>query len=587
MRFSKSIQRALTLSTGLALTTSLLATQALAQDVSPEDEEESYEAIVVTGTRVTQGGAQDVKHFRSIALDELDAGGLPSPASFTVEGLLSEHDLTLPSKGKCEQLFCVSSHAMASTARATEHFVGIGFESGVDAEAYQAEPLSLIAVVDRSGSMSGHPIAKVKESLHAIVDQLRESDRLGIVIYGTTSLVHQEVIDVAGNEAELRRAIDSIGIDGSTSMEAGMKLGFKTAFAELDKARGKTRMMLFTDENPNTGNTSPEGFMAQAIDGSRKGVGLTTIGVAGHFDGALATKVSSVRGGNLFFVPYGESAKDLFAKEFANMVGEVAHDLVISIDPANGVKVGAIYGVPNTLIKDAGTGTVTITIGSAFLSSKGGGIFATLEGEAETAGLADITVAYTDAVSQKRESDTDYVIASRSPPPDGLVKAELLVDQYVTTSEALALWHEKRDAKGAAKALDDLSTRIAAAELDGMGEEITLVDGLRQKANRLAGLSGKRTLPSDLFGEWRVLRHKGVSDLSRGDYIEITDDGEFITERTRGRDKGDTIYQDFALNERQMHIEGSGLVFNYRVRGDKLRLTNRFEGTEIVMLRED
>ncbi|MEL6530471.1 MAG: VWA domain-containing protein, partial [Pseudomonadota bacterium] len=291
MKFSAKSRRALMLSACLSLAAAMSFGPAIAQDASPPEDEDDYNAIIVTGARVTQGGAQDVKHFRSIALDEFSDEGLPRASSFTAEGLLSEHDLILPSKRDCAQLFCVTTHAMPATRADDAHFVGIGFESGIDADAYRAEPLSLIALVDRSGSMSGAPIERVKEALHAIIDQMREGDRLGMVIYGSDTRVHQHVIDVAGNKQALHAAVDAIAINGATSMEAGMRLGFKTAFAELAHSRGKTRMMLFTDENPNVGDTSAEGFMAQAIDGSRKGVGLTTIGVGAHFDGALATKV--------------------------------------------------------------------------------------------------------------------------------------------------------------------------------------------------------------------------------------------------------------------------------------------------------
>jgi len=344
MKFSKTSRRALTMSACLSLAAPFSIAPAFAQDVDPPEEEEALDnndLVIVTASRIRQGGAQDVKHFRSIALDELEQLGLPSAASFTVEGLLGEHDLTLPTKDGCEQLFCVSTHAMASRRAEGEHFVGIGFESGIDADAYRAEPLSLIAVVDRSGSMSGPPITRVKEALHTIVGQMRDGDRLGIVIYGSDTRVHQQVIDIAGNREALRQSIDGIAINGSTYMEAGMKLGFQTAFEELPNSRGKTRLMLFTDENPNVGNTSAEGFMGQAIDGSRKGVGMTTIGVGAHFDGALATKVSSVRGGNLFFLPREGSAGELFSKEFENMVGEVAR---LGVDRAQRADLIAVGG---------------------------------------------------------------------------------------------------------------------------------------------------------------------------------------------------------------------------------------------------
>lgn len=585
MTFSISSRRALMVSACL----SLAAMPAFAQDETPpEDEYESQDTVIVTATRITQGGSQDVKHFRSISLDTLE-DKLPQAQSLTAEGLLSEHDLVLPSVGDCDQLFCIVPHAKASAWDANAQFLGIGFDSNVDAESYKAEPLSLIAVVDRSGSMGGAPIERVKEGLRAVVDQMREGDRLGIVIYGSETVVHQPVIDVAGNKGKLRRAIDAIEINGSTYMEAGMKLGFETAFAELPNSRGKTRLMLFTDENPNVGDTSAEGFMGQAINGSRKGVDMTTIGVGDHFRSDLAVKISSVRGGNMFFLPEEGSGSALFKREFENMVSAVAYDLVLSIDPADGVKVGAIYGVPGELIEDAGNGTVTVTIASAFLSNNGGGIFATLEGASSGGNpLADISVAYTDAVTEKRESDAKPVFAASGKPPANLAKAELLVDQFRSTRAALAAYHDDDDPARTAAILGQLSDRIAASGASGMGEEIKLIETLETRAAKLAGLiTGGRTEPYEVVGEWRVVRHAGVDDISRGDLVEINEYGEFVTERTRGRDKGDEIYQEFELNERQLRIKETELVFSYRVKGNRLFLKNAMDGTEIVMVRDD
>lgn len=70
----RSIVRLISLCTALLA----LAPPAFAQDLPPpEEEEQSDESIVVTGTRVRQGGAQDIHHFRSTAADV----GMPRPES--------------------------------------------------------------------------------------------------------------------------------------------------------------------------------------------------------------------------------------------------------------------------------------------------------------------------------------------------------------------------------------------------------------------------------------------------------------------------------------------------------------------------
>src|SRR5438128_4049256 len=88
-----------------------------AQDSPPPDDRQEQAAppeqsddmdVVVTGSMaVRQGGAQDIRHFRSVAADV----AMPRPESLTVEGLMGEHDLTLPGPS-CAQPFCLVGEAM-------------------------------------------------------------------------------------------------------------------------------------------------------------------------------------------------------------------------------------------------------------------------------------------------------------------------------------------------------------------------------------------------------------------------------------------------------------------------------------------
>jgi len=66
----------------------LLISAVAAAALEKKDEVNELEMVIVTGGFVRQGGAQDIKHFRSIAEDV----GMPRPESLTVEGLLGEHD---------------------------------------------------------------------------------------------------------------------------------------------------------------------------------------------------------------------------------------------------------------------------------------------------------------------------------------------------------------------------------------------------------------------------------------------------------------------------------------------------------------
>jgi len=587
---------------GLALTLALalIAPPAWGQDTSTtsdDDKDAQLETIVVTATRIRQGGAQDIAHFRSVSLN---GDFLPATNDLTIEGLMGEHDLTLPEDKPCKQTFCLTGAAMPAALPLRpddQWFVGLGFSSNVDAEKMRREPLSLIMVVDRSGSMSGWPIQQVKGALHAVTGKLRKGDRIGIIIYGDEPLTHLAMTEFDGNEDKISAAIDGIEIEGSTALEDGLRAGYVMAAAEQPHSHGKTRVMLFTDENPNVGDTSAEGFMAQAEAGSRSGVGLTTFGVGVQFDAELATHVSSVRGGNLFFVDNEGSGKQLFEREFHNMVNEVAHDIDLAFVPPPGFKITGVFGVPDDLMTSVPDGAIKVHISTAFLSSNGGGIYLTLGKDSQHADLPAAALAqgaplltgtlrYNDARSGKMADDRIVVLRpADGPAPVALAKAQLLVDEFVTMRTALASYHEKNDKKGAFHQLDGLSKRLALSGVPGLQGERKLVDGLRDRAAYVAGYAGempKALQPLAVKGEWKVVSHAGLADIARGDSVEITEDGEFITSRQHG----DDVTQNVQVNEKQLRLADVGLVFNYKIKGDRLALVSE-DGMSELLLRRD
>lgn len=572
---SRSLARNLALSC-TAIGSMLFTDVALVAQDAPEDDES---VVIVTGTRIRQGGSQDIRQFRSISLNQ---SFLPRSDSLTIEGLLGEHDLALPNNKACDQLFCINGQAMKAEIPSRpqdNYFVGLGFDSNADASALQAEPLSIVAVVDKSGSMSGAKTERVKEALLEALAKMRDDDRFGIVVFGSDTSVLLPVGDVGGNREMIAEVIGSIEAEGSTYMEAGLRQGFDVAFAEQAQNKRKTRIMLLTDEQPNVGNVEPEGFMGQAVAGSKRGVGMTTIGVGRDFDNALAMQISSVRGGNIFYLAQNGDARDLMQREFYNMVTEVAHDVVITLAPSTGYSINAVYGVPNEIINTTTDGAVTVRIGSAFLASNGGGIFVSMADK--SAGTADpsnpilsAAVTYTEAKSGVAGANSDVVRLGAGSAPANLAKAQLLVDQYLTLTSALDAYHKQGDRQTAFSQLDGLLGRMESAEVQGMQREVDLVRGLR---NRSAALAGVGEVPDELkplqvLGKWEVTAQSGLRDVARGDIIELTENGQFITYRKSGREAGNEVRQSFQVNENQLYIDYTSLVFRYRLKNDRLRM---------------
>ncbi len=439
----------------------------------------------------TPGGAQDIDYARQ----RIAAGEVPHAKTFTPEGLFSQHDLPLPAT-PCEALLCLSGAAASADLLAQPEVRAIaqlGFASGLDPRTWKRAPLNLVAVVDKSGSMSGTPLSTVKASLHQLVDQLGAADQLSVVLYGDRTHLHLKPTRVR-DRAALHAVVRSIRSAGSTNMEAGLKLGFETAARSLKGFEGSTRVMLFTDERPNVGRTDAGSFMGMARASSERGVGLTTIGVSTHFGAELATKISSVRGGNLFFFPDTESMTETFRDELDTMVTELAYDLNLRLTPAPGWRIAGLYGVPGELVKREAEGALSLQIETVFLSKKKGAIYLALARDAgalpSEGPVARAQLEWLQVDGARRTDRLSFLTLSGKLPL-GLARGRLLVDEITTLKKAAALHLEQNDQEGAWRLVRALTKRFAESRVPGLEKELETLAQLDKTLTRLSGHKGE------------------------------------------------------------------------------------------------
>lgn len=572
---------------------------ALSQDPPPEDSSEQLEEVVTTGMRVGQGGAQDINFFRG----EVAFERIPHPNDFTAEGLMSEHDIVLPATGTCRQLFCLTGDAVRADLLAVpqaRYLVGVGFATDIDGTNWHRDPVNLVAVVDKSGSMSGEPLELVRQSLVEVAQQLHAGDQMTIVLYGDRAHVH---LDTTKADREgVARIISSIGgirSNGSTSMEAGLRLGYSIADATAPGFKGRTRLLLFTDERPNTDATDAASFMGMATTASRQGIGLTTIGVGVQFGAELATKISSVRGGNLYFIRDTADVQSLFENQLDYMVSELAHDLTISITPRPGLKIGGVYGVPGQLLGWQNDVTVRVTIPTVFLDNRGGGIFFTLMPESaatflpekhDNAALADVSVMYQPLKASAPPEVHQVAVALTGNPSQGMLLGRTLIDEFTVLHEATSAHYLRNDQETAYQLLSGLQDRLAHTTLPDMDKEKELIDSLHA---RLAYLSGHGGEVSDakvppfvkLWGRWTVTRSTGGADIKRGDVLEFTPENDMLTWDAAGGDDP-REEENYESNDKQIYLADSELMFYYQIKGDVMSLHHRKANVWVRLKRE-
>jgi Ca-activated chloride channel family protein len=459
-------------------------------------------------------------------------------------------------------------------------------------------------VVDKSGSMSGEPLELVRKSLHEVAGQLHDGDQMTIVLYGDRAHVHLDTTkaDRAG-VAHIMNSIAGIQSNGSTSMEAGLRLGYGIADATAPAFKGRTRLMLFTDERPNVGATDAGSFMGMATTASRAGIGLTTIGVGVQFGAELATKISSVRGGNLYFIRDTADVESLFANQLDYMVSELAHDLSISITPRTGLRIGGVYGVPGQLLGWQNETTVRVTVPTVFLDNHGGGIFFTLmpesaatflPGKHDNAALADVSVSYlpisAEAGTATPGSHAISITLADTGPSQGMRLGHTLIDEFTVLHEATSAHYLRNDQETAYQLVAGLRDRLMRTTLDGMEQEQKLVDSLHA---RIAFLSGHGSEVPEaesppfvkLWGRWTVTRSIGGVDIKRGDTLEFTPENDMLTWDATGGDPREE--ESYESNEKQIYLTDSDLLFYYRIKGDTMSLHHRKANVWVRLKREE
>ncbi len=308
------------------------------------------QAAPVGGFGATQGGVQDM----GLARELLANGQVPPPEAFLVEGMFSEHDLGIEGE-TCREVLCLRGAAgIAPTLEGDSSArLQVGMSSNIDPQAFERPSLTLIATVDVSGSMGWDyateeteyptPGAVTRSLLRGITAQLGPQDRLAIVTYSNSVNTLLELTNGA-NQDTIQAAIDSLGTEGSTYMEAGLQRAYEIARQARDGETAETRVMLFTDVQPNVGATTETEFEQLVNEGAANNVGLTIMGVGVGLGQAVFSAMADVRGGNAFSLFDFDDVEELMEDDWPYLVSPLAYDLSVEIQPSDSFMVGEAYG---------------------------------------------------------------------------------------------------------------------------------------------------------------------------------------------------------------------------------------------------
>jgi Ca-activated chloride channel homolog len=202
--------------------------------------------------------------------------------------------------------------------------------------------LHLALVIDRSGSMSGQPLAEAKRCARFVVDGLAPGDKAAVIAYDSDVQRLTPLLGMEDRET-LRRAIDGIHEGGTTNLHGGWLAGAETLAPHTD-ARTLSRVILLSDGNANVGLSDSGAICPQVRELAEAGVTTSTYGLGVHFNEELMTAMADAGRGNAY---YGQTAEDLadpFREELALLEALCARQVELSLEPATGVSVEVLNG---------------------------------------------------------------------------------------------------------------------------------------------------------------------------------------------------------------------------------------------------
>ena len=258
-------------------------------------------------------------------------GHLPPSEAVRVEEFVNafKYDYAAPTEGAFAIHLEGAPSRFAGSKRT--HLLRIGLKGRVIPDEDRKDA-TLTFVIDVSGSMEmENRLGLVKRSLRLLVDQLRPTDSVGIVVYGSQGgllLPHTAV----NRRAEILTAIDSLYPGGSTNAEEGLRIGYDLAWrnSEVDHIN---RVILCSDGVANVGQTGPEEILKEIRAHVKRGITLSTVGFGmGNYNDILMEKLANAGNGNYAYVDTLSEARRIFVEDLTGTLQVIAKDAKIQVD---------------------------------------------------------------------------------------------------------------------------------------------------------------------------------------------------------------------------------------------------------------
>jgi Ca-activated chloride channel family protein len=279
----------------------------------------------------------------------LTEGRLPPKDAVRIEEMVNYFPYSYPAP-RGPHPIAVATEVGDAPWRRGHRLVRIGLQTA-PVELRDAPPANLVFLIDVSGSMRpADRLPLVQRSLRLLVEQLRPSDRVALVVYaGAAGLV---LPSTPGRErATILDAVERLEAGGSTGGGAGLRLAYDVA-RENHIRGGNNRVILATDGDFNVG-VSSDAEMARLVEEKRRqGTFLTVLGFGrGNLKDSKMEALADRGNGNYAYIDNLLEARKVLVSEMGGTLLTVAKDVKLQVEfnPAR-VRAYRLIGYENRLL---------------------------------------------------------------------------------------------------------------------------------------------------------------------------------------------------------------------------------------------
>lgn len=158
-------------------------------------------------------------------------------------------------------------------------------------------PVNLCLILDRSKSMRGNRLDRVKVAAHQIIDQLSEKDFLSVVTFSDRAdhLIPSQPIR---DKNALKAMVSTMTADGGTEIYQGLSAGVREVQKNLRNELVNHIILLTDGETYDDENLSIELAEIASIEG----LGISTMGIGEEWNDVFLDEIASKTGGSSAYV---------------------------------------------------------------------------------------------------------------------------------------------------------------------------------------------------------------------------------------------------------------------------------------------